>query len=1048
MTKPKYSSAAGLLVMLLLSGTDQTKKVSTAAVQQVDPPGNGSVLPEPSGDELARSLDDFLTRDMLMTDITKNNCSVRTLETHLYQWVADFVQWNTKLIEYTFALDDYQYNPLTANNTRSYKMHQWSRVITSHGQTILNLAFNYGILSLMTLTFGVEKVDVVLTEMPRGCLRELSELEKVSTILDLLLRDMRYNGTYKVVEGHGSVCHRVITSNGGEARFVQRCCYQRLDHKGVECYISHPNTWLDTLDVLLACLMCVVFIFGPMAVPDWLYSTSMHNVEYSVILKEHLHKKALICRCDIGDPVPDHVESIEASHTVDLRNKKDFVRCRRLLAELPEKKLIPIRIERYDIIVNYRKLLQECKVPVGMIQSVFRSIFLCKLRNLEPFHDCCHSDMLGNSCYCVKMRYTWLCCCKRVGRMLLMVLAPTFFYIRVILYYAFEHDEAANRKAAADQLGLSIHYRYRLMQHLTPTHPIFVVAYIIYACVGVMITIFGGPKSDTRSHRAIMEAFHDLSDMTWLSSFGVAIRNLLWPFKKHGIFIGCLLGLLIWPIFLPLSAVICFVYCLPVVFISCRIIYHMFAGSQSEADKAGFESSVRRFEAERVLRGLRDRDKLRRTTKRLCHWSIDLRRGLLNVVMSFVILATMYSGTLMVAEVACYLAEIACFTMMGLIVNASKVLRYGTLIFLVIIYSYDTYNNVNKKYLKLNKALFSEIQRRIKDLERYTSLPSYLQENRGFKSCENSEQDDYEAEDDLDAEKLLGWDINDLILFVDQDDTPRIPRKLFEEVCQVPVAGSPGPVYRSLLEATGKFFIIILFLVFVFIVVMSFGDAYKISTTNQTLATLAGGFMPFIFTNLLKPAAPQIETGLVSFRSKLEEIIKNYHQVWPMHDLVFDVGSKSDSDNELSDSDDDTECDQREDATSGLLDNAMPLQPCTPEIVSASRQIPNTGPSKTGRAQGKNKKKKTDEMKKDEGDGIQKMKTNVYRKQSDIKQMIIDIKTKIENIKLEDALPDSKVDMKIFVSEQDQEWLMSSSLDSIPWYNTDYIINMGQHEGS
>ena len=64
--------------------------------------------------------------------------------------------------------------------------------------------------------------------------------------------------------------------------------------------------------------------------------------------------------------------------------------------------------------------------------------------------------------------------------MLLIVLAPTFFYIRVILYYAFEHDEAANRKAAADQLGLSIHYRYRLMQHITP-----------------MITIFGGPKSDT-----------------------------------------------------------------------------------------------------------------------------------------------------------------------------------------------------------------------------------------------------------------------------------------------------------------------------------------------------------------------------------------------------------------------------------------------------------------------------------------------------------------------------------------------------------------------
>ena len=119
-------------------------------------------------------------------------------------------------------------------------------------------------------------------------------------------------------------------------------------------------------------------------------------------------------------------------------------------------------------------------------------------------------------------------------------------------------------------------------------------------------------------------------------------------------------------------------------------------------------------------------------------------------------------------------------------------------------------------------------------------------------------------------------------------------------------------------------------------------------------------------------------------------------------------------------------------------------------------------------------------MKKDEDDRSQKVKTNVYRKQSNTKEMIIDIKTKIEiiilklclsssffqadvdnlffkcyikisafqNMELEDALPDSKVDIKIFVSEQDPEWLMSSSLDSIPWYNTDYIINMGQHDGS
>ena len=71
--------------------------------------------------------------------------------------------------------------------------------------------------------------------------------------------------------------------------------------------------------------------------------------------------------------------------------------------------------------------------------------------------------------------------------------------------------------------------------------------------------------------------------------------------------------------------------------------------------------------------------------------------------------------------------------MMGIIVNAGKVLKYGTLIFLVVLYSYDCYNNVYKQYLKLNKSLFSEIKGRIKDIMEVTSLPSYLQKNMGFK---------------------------------------------------------------------------------------------------------------------------------------------------------------------------------------------------------------------------------------------------------------------------------------------------------------------------
>ena len=210
--------------------------------------------------------------------------------------------------------------------------------------------------------------------------------------------------------------------------------------------------------------------------------------------------------------------------------------------------------------------------------------------------------------------------------------------------------------------------------------------------------------------------------------------------------------------------------------------------------------------------------------------------------------------------------QVCVFTMMGIIVNAGKVLKYGSLIFLVVLYSYDCYNNVYIQYLKLNKALFSDIKSRIKGIMDVTSLPSYLQENRGFKAAEASEQADYESTDDLSKENPNTWIINDLILFIDNDDNPRIPKKLFEETCEITVPGSPGPVYRNLLYATGKFLVIITFIVFVFIVVLMFGDVYKVSSTNQMLATMAGGFVPMVFSNVLKPATPPTELGSVSFK--------------------------------------------------------------------------------------------------------------------------------------------------------------------------------------
>ena len=63
---------------------------------------------------------------------------------------------------------------------------------TRHGQTLLSLAFNYGVLSLMTLTFGTERMRVELRDEPLGCITwPRTETEKLKMVLYLLMRDFR-----------------------------------------------------------------------------------------------------------------------------------------------------------------------------------------------------------------------------------------------------------------------------------------------------------------------------------------------------------------------------------------------------------------------------------------------------------------------------------------------------------------------------------------------------------------------------------------------------------------------------------------------------------------------------------------------------------------------------------------------------------------------------------------------------------------------------------------------------------------------------------------
>lgn len=72
------------------------------------------------------------------------------------------------------------------------------------------------------------------------------------------------------------------------------------------------------------------------------------------------------------------------------------------------------------------------------------------------------------------------------------------------------------------------------------------------------------------------------------------------------------------------------------------------------------------------------------------------------------------------------------------------------------------------------------------------------------------------------------------------------------------------------------------------IVVMAFGSAHQMSSTNQTLATLAGGFVPMLLKNVLSSKGTKLNLKTLSFKGQIDEIVAVFKQSWPIYDMVIE----------------------------------------------------------------------------------------------------------------------------------------------------------------
>jgi len=799
-------------------------------------------------------------------------CRLTTIDPYVHTIVAQMLaEDEVTLIEYQLSFPNYSRNPLRINMAGAYDAKKWARVTTAHGQTLLSLAFNYGVLSMKTLTLGTKTLNVELQDLPPGCMAAVSDQRKIDSVRRLLMRDFDADGSITTVDD-GRVCNEIIVDDGGYAKFRHNCCYKNSVTVGIECTTDIGNMWLDLLYALLTIVRVGLVFLGPSLFISAVLSMSKDSVPYVVPLESKLEKTVCFYRADKIDLPP-----VSAKRVLNLSLEKGFSKLQKCLKESNVQlgQPIKVRFPQYDINVDYRRVQKENMVPVGLFYSLFSAIFRCQIRFLMPFRKCCKAKMFPHSNQCT---ITWGRFCKRLAKILLILILLTPFYLRLIVFYVFEYDEVEKRKKAIAVGGLKESLDSSLIYYFTPTHGVFICMYVLYVITAIALAFMSQKGKDHRVKKVIVNSFRELKSLNFTDTLSMMASNMVWPLENFGV-LGCCVGYL--PLAIIGSLVVGTVYLLPTLYLTYRMAYH--------SKLAAVVMSL--FQARKLLEKWNKADDVASNKSNESEpIKLSWRRVAKYVFCAFVSILTLYSVVIMLSEVIGCLVEIMVFTIMGCIVNANALLQYVMLILMIIAYCGECFNNMHEKYLKMNRALFSEVNfRMIKKVQRVTSLPSSLQENCAFKSQELNEQAAYEASDDVAEKPANHWRINDLVLFVDNEDTPRIPIKLFNDVIHIRVAGVPGPIYRGHIEAFQQLSKIVLFVVFVFLVVLSFGNVYKISATNQSLATLVGGFLPRMLTMFLAPPRPEVELGTVSFKSKMDQVIKNFRQYWPIYDLPFEV---------------------------------------------------------------------------------------------------------------------------------------------------------------
>ncbi|KAK7101544.1 uncharacterized protein [Littorina saxatilis] len=870
--------------LLVLCACLFCQEVTSQTQPQVLPPGNGSDVTYASNVDttVAPSLatpEGNSTAGTPSTTRATPDCTLASVY-RVRDTLEGFLISGAKLIEIDLTLQDYPPDFLNHRLKGLFAPRHWVRSTGRQGRSLLVLEDNYDFMSLFFLSIGVHEMNVTLRDSPRGCLKDLNKEETLNAIRDILLNDFKppgqEDGSLSVDE---HVCNMKVKDNDGYAEFIYTCCHKSPDGY-VICEDVMEDDWLNVLLTFIIITKVLVVLYSPSFLPGSIYRLKYVATEY-------------ICHIPDNKPVK-RVKVVVTQYPSNYGSEEKVVKLSELKGmeyfktmvdtNMHMDKVYQVTFDKVRLSVKTRRLLGENYVPVGLLKVIYNNLVRCRIRKLDSVHMCCDTDILGKLNPGVKVM-KWSTCVKVLARVILLLIIISPWIIRMWVFYNFEGDMVDAKKAAAKEMGLGTYFQGSMTLFLTPLHGIFIIIYLIFIVDSAVYGIISKAMKE-KFKKVLRKCLRDMRERSRIAVCSWSTRLFVVPFQMFGL-VGLLLFLPYLVIVLPLAIPVAVFYLFPAVNLTIRLLIHffLFMCPTSTVDK--WENFTSKFSTLRTQLGLQ-RVTAEETFER--GNKMSKKEVILQVVVILMCLVSFWSITFLLMEVVSFFVEMAVYTLMGIIVNAGATLQYVTVFFLTVMYGRTAFKDVHTTYLTYHKkihTLLLEMKR--EEINKVARKEALDQENTVFRI----QGDMVAASPEPDIRFVVKggkpmWKTSSMLMFLDRQDTPFTPEKFFYDVINLNYCGAPGPLYVHFIGAFWTFGRILLFLFFVFVVVMSFGDAYSVSTTNQLLATVAGGFIPFLFRYVFASAGgvPSLYTDSVQFTVQFHQAINRFMQNWPIFDIV------------------------------------------------------------------------------------------------------------------------------------------------------------------